>query len=207
MLVPSSSHRGGKNWLQERFGKVKVRGENGNEKQPTRKTKRLGGCKRSESGLGEGRLKMYMGGPAIFVHREGFNHISLVTLLKRCVLFRAPHFQTSQSRQALGAGYFLLAGCCFEGLCRISETHGTELEALCRASVRMCELHQRWRYSTPAGWTQTERCSGDIPLPNPSNVAGQSESRTGFANVGPTHFPCTSMATLPLPFVFVVSEP
>lgn len=140
MLVPSSSHHSGNNWLQAGFGKVKLTGENRNEEQPTRKAKRLGGCKRSEDGLGEDSLKMYMGGPAVFVHREGFSHISLVTLLKQQVLFCTPHFQTLQSRQALGAAYFLLAGCCFEELCCISETHTTGLGALCLTSVCMCDI-------------------------------------------------------------------
>ena len=129
MLVSSSSHHSGNNWLQAGFGKVKITGENRNEEQPTRKAKRLGGWKRTEDGLGEDRLKMYMDGPAVFVHREEFNHISLVTVLKLCVLFCTPHFQTMQSRQALGAVYFLLAGCCFEELCHISDTHTTGLGA------------------------------------------------------------------------------
>lgn len=138
--MPSSSHHSGNIWLQAGSGKVKITGENTNEEQPTRKAKRLGGHKRSADGLREGRLKMCMNAPAVFVHREGFNHISLVMLLKPRVLSCTPYFQTSQSKQALCAAYFLLVGCCFEELCHISETHTTGLGALCLTGVCMCDI-------------------------------------------------------------------
>lgn len=202
MLVPSSSHHSGNNWPQAGFEKVKITSENRNKEQPTRKAKRLRGCKRSEGDLGEDRLKINMDGPAAFAHREGFNHISLVTVLKPQVLFCTPHFQTLQSRQALGAAYFLLAGCCFEELRHTDEAHATGLGALCLACVCMCDV-------TPAldpdtSWTQMEHYSGDVPLPNPSNASGQSQSRMWFASMGPTLVLCTSTAKLLLTFIFVV---
>lgn len=140
MLVPSSSNHGGNNCLQAVFGKVKITGENRNEGQPIRTAERLQRCKRSEDSLGKDRLKMCMDGPAVFAHREGFNLVSLVTLLKPQVFFCTPHFQTLQSRQALGAAYFLLRGCCFEELCHVSETHTVGLGALCLTSVCMCDI-------------------------------------------------------------------
>lgn len=140
MLVPSSSHHGGNNWLQAVFGKVKITGENRNEGQPIRTAERLRRCKRSEDSLGKDRLKTCMGGRAVFAHREGFNLVSLVTLLKPQVFFCTPHFQTLQSRQVLGAAYFLLCGCCFEELCHVSETHTVGLGVLCLTSVCMCDI-------------------------------------------------------------------
>lgn len=208
MLVPSSSHHSGNNWLQAGLGKIKITGENRNGEQPTRKANRLEGCKRSVDGLGEDRLKMYMDGPAVFVHRERFNHISLVTLLKSWVLSRTPHFQTLQSPDrhlVLLISFYLAAAL---------RSYATSVRPtllalrLCASLVFACvTLHQHRRYRISVSWTQTERYSGDIPLPNPSNVAGQTESRTWFTNIGPTLLLCTSMAKLPLTVVFVLSEP
>lgn len=76
----------------------------------------------------------------------------------------------------------------------------------CASLVSACAtLNHHHRYSIPTGWNQSY--SGDIPLPNTSNVAGQTERRMWFANMGPTLFAFTSVIKLPLTFVFVVSEP
>lgn len=187
------------------FGKVKITGENRNEGQPIRTTKRLGGCKRSEDSLGKDRLKMCMDGPAVFVHREGFNHISLVTLLNHESFSAHLFFRhcSPDRRLVLLISFYLAA---------VLRTYAMSVRVML-LGLRLCALlvsprvtvNQHHRYSIPAGWNQG--CSGDIPLPNPSNVAGQTESRMWFSNMGPTLFPFTSMAKLPLTFVFVLSEP